>query len=98
MPDWWFNKLESAPEFGLIALFFVVLDSLARKHNTDGYYLPKLKLCTWVEGVLFVTFFVLVYVWVGYYIAYGALYILSLSLAFGVTIRMRKTVEALPQT
>ena len=45
-----------------------------------------------------VAFLVLVYVWTGYYIAYGALYILSLGLALGVTIRMRKTVEALPQT
>jgi len=98
MPDWWYNKLESALEFGLIALYFVMLENLARKYKTDGDYLPKLKLWTWVEAALFVAFLALVYVWAGYYIVYGALYILSLGLALGVTIRMRKTVEALPQT
>jgi membrane-bound metal-dependent hydrolase YbcI (DUF457 family) len=95
-PAWWYNKFESALEFGLFALFFFVLASLASKQNTDGDYLPKLRLWTWIEVGLFAAFLVLVYVWSGYYIAFGALYILSLGLALGVTIRMRKTVEALP--
>jgi hypothetical protein len=53
---------------------------------------------TWIEVGLFAAFLVLVYVWAGYYIAFGAMYIFSLILALVVTIRMRKTVEALPQT
>jgi membrane-bound metal-dependent hydrolase YbcI (DUF457 family) len=97
-PTWRYNKFESAAEFGIFALFFFVLGNLARKHNTDSDYLPKLKIWTWIEVGLFAAFLVLVYIWSGYYIAFGALYILSLGLALGVTIRMRKTVEALPQT
>jgi hypothetical protein len=44
---------------------------------------------------LFVVFTVLVYTMEkGFMIPYGALYLLSLGLAFGVTVRMRETVEA----
>jgi hypothetical protein len=76
------------------------MDALAVAYATltGGDYLPKLRLWTWIEIGLFAAFLVLVYIWSGYYIAFGALYILSLGLALGVTIRMRKAVEALPQT
>ena len=48
-----------------------------------------------VQGVLFVVFTALVYTMEkGFMIPYGALYLLSLGLALGVTIRMRETVEA----
>ncbi len=94
-PAWWYNKFESAAEFLLIALFFVLLAALARKQGTDGDFLKKLKTWTWVQFGLFVIFLVLVYTWDGYFIPYGALYILSLGLALGITIRMRKTVEAI---
>jgi len=94
MPDWWYNKFESAVEFLLIAVFFLLLASLARKQGTDGDFLKKLKTWTWVEFGLFAIFLVLVYTWSGYFIIYGALYILSLGLALGITARMRKTIEA----
>lgn len=94
-PDWWYNKLEMALEFLMIALFFLVLRNAARKHGTDGDYLGKLRGWTWLEGLLFVLFAVLVYIWEGYFIPYGALYIFSLGLAIGVTIRMRKTIETM---
>jgi hypothetical protein len=32
----------------------------------------------------------------GFVTPYGALYLLSLGLAFGITLRMRETVEAIP--
>ena len=51
-----------------------------------------------VQGVLFVVFTVLVYTTAkGFMIPFGVLYLLSLGLAFGVTIRMRETVEATTQ-
>ena len=94
MPDWWYSKFESAIEFLLIAVFFLLLASLARKQGTDGDFLKKLKTWTWIQFGLFAIFLVLVYTWSGYFIVYGALYILSLGLALGITARMRKTIEA----
>ena len=94
MPDWWYSKFESAIEFLLIAVFFLLLASLARKQGTDGEFLKKLKTWTWIQFGLFAIFLVLVYTWSGYFMIYGALYILSLGLALGITARMRKTIEA----
>ena len=49
-------------------------------------------------GILFVVFTILVYTMTkGFMTPYGAIYLLSLGLAVGVTIRMRKTVEAAAQ-
>ena len=93
MPAWWYNKFEFALEFLMIALFFIILASLARKQNTNQDFLKKLNVWIWVQAALFAIFLVLVYTWDGYFIAYGALYILSLGLALGIIIRMRKTVE-----
>ena len=95
-PAWWLNRFESAVEFLLFAIFFVILGNMARKYGTDGGFLKKLNIWTWLQVGLFVLFLVLVYTWDGYFIPYGAAYILSLGLAIGITIRMRKTVEALP--
>jgi membrane-bound metal-dependent hydrolase YbcI (DUF457 family) len=94
-PAWWLNTLESAVEFLLIAVFFIFLAFFARKQGTDEEFFKKLKGWTWVQLGLFVIFLVLVYTWSGYFIPYGALYILSLGLALGITIRMRKTIEAM---
>lgn len=96
-PEWW-SKLMMPAEFLCFALFFVLLDVTARKRGTDGDFLRTLRVWTAVQGVLFVVFTVLVYTMEkGFMIPYGALYLLSLGLAFGVTIRMRETVEAVVQ-
>jgi DMSO reductase anchor subunit len=82
-------------EFLFFALFFVLLDVTARKRSTDGGFLRPLRVWTAVQGVLFVVFTALVYTMEkGFMTPYGALYLLSLGLVFGVTIRMRETVEA----
>lgn len=94
MPTWW-SKLMMPVENLFFALFFILLASTARKNKTDAEYLPKLRLWTWVQGVLFVIFMVMVYsMESGFLTIFGAVYLLSLGLAFGITIRMRKTVEA----
>jgi membrane-bound metal-dependent hydrolase YbcI (DUF457 family) len=96
-PEWW-SKLMLPAEFLCFALFFVLLYVTARKRGTDGGFLRTLRVWTVVQGVLFVVFTVLVYTMeAGFMIPYGALYLLSLGLAFGVTIRMRETVEAVVQ-
>jgi membrane-bound metal-dependent hydrolase YbcI (DUF457 family) len=96
-PEWW-NKLMMPAEFLCFALFFVLLDVTARKRGTDGSFLRTLRVWTVVQGVLFAVFTVLVYTMEkGFMIPFGVLYLLSLGLAFGVTIRMRETVEAVVQ-
>jgi membrane-bound metal-dependent hydrolase YbcI (DUF457 family) len=93
-PEWW-SKLMMPAEFLFFALFFVLLDVTARKRGTDSGFLRPLRVWIGVQGVLFVVFTVLVYTMEkGFMIPYGALYLLSLGLAFGVTLHMRETVEA----
>jgi membrane-bound metal-dependent hydrolase YbcI (DUF457 family) len=94
-PEWW-SKLMMPAENLFFALFFLLLASTARKRNTDGDYLPKLRIWTWIQGILFVVFLVMVYTMdKGFMTIFGAVYLLSLGLAFGVTLRMRETVEAI---
>jgi hypothetical protein len=96
-PEWW-SKLMLPAEFLFFALFFLLLDVTARKRDTDGGFLRTLRMWTVVQGMLFVAFTALVYTMEkGFMIPYGVLYLLSLGLAFGVTIRMRETVEAVVQ-
>ncbi len=92
-PGGWM-KLMMPAEFLLFALFFAFLNSLARKLGTDSGFLGRLRIWTWVEGLLFVIFTVLVYTMdSGFMTPYGAVYLLSLGLAFGIIIRMRETIE-----
>ena len=94
-PEWW-DKLMLPVENLSFALFFLLLASTARKRDTDRDFLPKLRVWTWVQGILFVVFLVMVYTMdKGFTTIFGAIYLLSLGLAFGVTIRMRETVEAI---
>ncbi len=94
-PEWW-SKLMMPVENLFFAMFFLLLASTARKRNTDGDYLPKLRIWTWVQGILFVAFLVMVYTMKsGFLTIFGAVYLLSLGLTFGITIRMRETVEAI---
>jgi membrane-bound metal-dependent hydrolase YbcI (DUF457 family) len=91
----WFDKLMMSTEFLFFALFFVGLAGIAHRRRTDQEYLSKLRIWTWIQAALFVVFTVLVYVMQkGFMTPYGAVYLLSLALAIGVTICMRKTVEA----
>jgi membrane-bound metal-dependent hydrolase YbcI (DUF457 family) len=93
MPEWW-SKLMLPLENAALALFFVYLASLARKTGSDQAYLGKLKIWTWVQAALAVLFLVMVFSMDGYMTIFGAVYLLSLFLAAGITIRMRSTIEA----
>ncbi len=54
----------------------------------------KLSIWTYIQLALFVVFTVLVYTMQkGFMTPYGAIYLLSLGLAFAVTIRMQETIE-----
>jgi membrane-bound metal-dependent hydrolase YbcI (DUF457 family) len=92
-PEWW-SKLMMPTEFLFFALLFLLFANLARKQNTDTDYLRKLSIWTYIQFALFVVFTVLVYTMQkGFMTPYGAIYLLSLGLAFAVTIRMRETIE-----
>ena len=93
-PEWW-SKLMMPLENLAFVFFFLFLAATARKRQTDIEYLPKLRLWTIVQAALFVVFMILVFTMeTGFLTIFGAVYLLSLGLAFGVTIRMRDTVEA----
>jgi hypothetical protein len=92
----WLDRFLMTAEFLCFALYFVVLRSTARRRGTDGDYLGRLGMWVWVQGILFVVFTILVYtLQKGFMTPYGALYLISLGLAIGVTIRVRNTVESI---
>ena len=81
-------------EFLFFALLFLLLAKIARKQNTDTDYLRPLSIWTNIQFFLFVVFTVLVYTMQkGFMTPFGAIYLLSLGLAFAVILRMRETIE-----
>lgn len=95
-PPIWFDKLMMTAEFLFFALFFIGLSTLARRQGTDLDYLRRLRTWSWLEFDLFLIFTALVFfLQKGFMTPYGLVYLLSLGLAIGVTIRMRKTVDGM---
>jgi membrane-bound metal-dependent hydrolase YbcI (DUF457 family) len=95
-PAPWFDKLMMTVEFLFFALFFIGLSTMARRQGTDLEYLRRLRTWTWVEFDLFLIFTVLAFfLSKGFMIPYGLVYLLSLGLAIGVTVRMRRTADAM---
>ena len=93
-PPAWFDKFMLPAEYLFLALYFFLLYSLARKYQTDQDYQKMLPVWTILQAALFIVFTVLVYTMSkGFTTINGAVYLLSLFLAIGVTIRVRKTVE-----
>ncbi len=83
-------------EMLFLALFFILLGNAARKHKTDADYLKTLRAWTGIQALLFIVFTVLVFTMSkGFLTIFGAGYLLSLFLAIGVTIRMRRTIETI---
>jgi membrane-bound metal-dependent hydrolase YbcI (DUF457 family) len=95
-PPAWFDKLMMTAEFLFFALFFIGLSTLARRQRTDLEYLRRLRTWTWIEFDLFLIFTALAFfLQKGFMTLYGLVYLLSLGLAVGVTIRMRITADAM---
>ena len=94
-PDW-LGKFLMPAEFLCFGLFFLMLASLSRKYQTDAAYRHRLRTWMILQFVLFAVFTVMVYTMdTGFLTIYGAVYLLSLFLVFGIVIRMLDTVEAL---
>lgn len=94
-PPEWFMKFMAPAEFLCFGLYLWLLGNWARKAGTDSDFMSKHRMWMWLEFALFVIFTPLVYLMTkGLLTIFGALYLFSLLMTFFVTIRMRKTVEA----
>ena len=97
MPGWLKILLDTG-EFLAFGLYFLLLGSLAQKHNTDGDRRRSLRMWAVLQFALFVLF-TLMFFATGTkglpYTIYGGLYLLSLILTIILTLRMRRTLEVL---
>jgi membrane-bound metal-dependent hydrolase YbcI (DUF457 family) len=93
-PPAWLMTLMDPLEFLFLAMFFYMLVVLARRHQTDTRHLGTLRVWMIIELVLFIIFLPLLYASLKpAYMVYGLLYLVSLSAALLLTIRMRATIE-----
>ena len=93
-PPEWFSQLMMPVEMLFFALYFVALAGLARKQGTNLGRIKSLRVWTAVQSILFLIFLILVYIMKsGFMTIFGAVYLLSLGLAFAITIQMRQTIE-----
>lgn len=92
-PDW-FAKLLDPAEFAFFALFFAWLAKTAQANKTNTDFLGKLRGWMIAMVVLLVVFTPLAYVMSkGFLTIYGVAYLIAITAAFVITIRMRQTVE-----
>ena len=93
-PPEWFAKFMDPAEFLFFALFFAWLAKTARANQTNVDFLGSLRLWTIAMVVLLVVFTPLAYMMSkGFLTIFGAAYLVSITAAFLITIRMRQTVE-----
>ena len=94
----WLKILLDTGEFLAFGLYFLLLDSLARRYGTDADRLSSVRIWSYTEFILFVLFTVLFFL-IGPkglpYQLFGGLYLLSLIFAIVMTIRMKQTVESI---
>jgi membrane-bound metal-dependent hydrolase YbcI (DUF457 family) len=94
-PPAWFAKLLDPAEFLFFALFFAWLAKVAQNHKTNSDFLRTLRFWMVAMFALLVIFTPLAYVMSkGFQTIYGVFYLVSITAAFVITIRMRQTVEA----
>jgi membrane-bound metal-dependent hydrolase YbcI (DUF457 family) len=92
----WLNFLLETGEFLAFGFFFLLLGSLARKHNTDITSQASARTLAYVQFGLFVIFASLFFLNGNTglpYTIFGALYLLSMIVAMVMTVRMRNTIE-----
>ena len=94
-PPTWFMKFMEPAEFLCFGIYLWVLGVWARKYKTDADFAGRHRMWMVIEFVLFIIFTPLAYIMTkGFLTIFGALYLFSIMVAFFVTIRMRRTVEA----
>lgn len=92
-PPEWFSQLMMPVEMLFFALYFFTLYQLASKQKTDQGHLKSLRIWTGIQAVLFLLFVGLVYTMTsGFVTVYGVVYLLSLIVAWVITVQMRQTI------
>jgi membrane-bound metal-dependent hydrolase YbcI (DUF457 family) len=93
-PPGWFAKLLDPAEFAFFALFLAWLARTAQANKTDNDFLSPLRRWMMAMIVLLVVFIPLAYVMSkGFLTIFGVFYLISITAAFVIAIRMRQTVE-----
>jgi membrane-bound metal-dependent hydrolase YbcI (DUF457 family) len=93
-PPEWFAIFMDPAEFLFFALFFAWLAKTARANQTNVDFLGSLRLWMIAMVVLLVIFTPLAYIMSkGFLTIFGVGYLVSITAAFLITIRMRQTVE-----
>jgi len=93
-PPEWFARFLDPAEFLFFALFFAWLAKAAQDRKTDADFGRKLRLWIGAMVVLLLVFTPLAYVMTkGFLTLFGVFYLISITAAFVITIRMRRTVE-----
>jgi membrane-bound metal-dependent hydrolase YbcI (DUF457 family) len=91
----WFTKFMDPAEFLFLALYFAWLANFARTHKTDADFMKTLRGWMIAMVLLMIVFTPLAYIMQkGFLTIFGAFYLISVTAAFIITIRMRQTVEA----
>ena len=94
----WLKIFLDTGEFLAFGLYFLLLNSLSQKQNTDGDRRRSLNMWAIVQFTLFILFTLMFFVMGAkglQYTIFGALYLISMIIAMSVTIRMRRTVETI---
>jgi membrane-bound metal-dependent hydrolase YbcI (DUF457 family) len=95
-PPLWFTKFLDPVEFLFFALFFAWLANAARAQKTNSDFLGTLRIWMISMFVLLVVFTPLAYAMSkGFMTIYGVFYLISITGAFIITIRMSQTIEEL---
>ena len=83
-------------EFLFFALYFMFIANLAQKQATDTGQLPKLLTHTRIQFALWLLLTALLFLLSDqmYNMINGAIYLISLVIAFVLSIQMRETIEA----
>jgi membrane-bound metal-dependent hydrolase YbcI (DUF457 family) len=97
-PPEWLDKFLEPVELLFFAVYFAWLGRAAKEHQTDSGFAGRLRLWTMGMVGLWLIFTPLAYVMErGFLIIFGAVYLAAITAAFLITIRMRRTVEAVSQ-
>ena len=94
----WLKIFLDTGEFLAFGLYFLLLNSLSQKQNTDGDRRRSLNMWAIVQFTLLILFTLMFFVMGAkglQYTIFGALYLISMIIAMSVTIRMRRTVETI---
>ena len=93
-PDWFIKFMDPA-EFLMFGGYLWALSNWSGRYKTDADFAGKLRMWMILEFALFAVFTPLAYIMTkGFQTIFGAVYLISIMMAFIVTIRMRKTIEA----